>query len=291
MLDRLSQTAVMIHLNIDKAETKPISKQFHLGGIPTVVVMDPKGQEVDRIIGYDDDRSAWLKTLLASLYGIDTIDDLQARYGAKPDLDLAHTLAQKYLDRGDAVGALAWVDKARTLKPDKDTDVKLALIQGEAWLTTDPAKGTETLLGLATTPDSPLATDAFETLSAHYKSRARNATSLEEKQAAKAARLDVFHKVVAAQPSNPDVLTDYAYYCLGEGIELDRALAAAQKASEVRKDDTDTLGILAEAYLKNGKKEQALETIDHALTLKPDDAFLKRQKEKIVGPPTGAGKS
>src|SRR5512135_291810 len=118
MLDRLSQTAVMIHLNIDKADTKPISKRFHLGGIPTVVVMDPKGQEVDRIIGYDDDRSAWLKTLLASMYGIDTIDDLQARYGAKPDLDLAHTLAQKYLDRGDAVGALAWVDKARGLKPD-----------------------------------------------------------------------------------------------------------------------------------------------------------------------------
>lgn len=290
MLDRLSQTAVMIHLNIDKAETKPVSKQFHLGGIPTVVVMNPKGQEVDRIIGYDDDRSAWLKTLLASMFGIDTIDDLQARYAGKPDLNLAHTLAQKSLDRGDAANALAWVDKARSLKPDKETDAKLALIQGEAWLTTDPAKGIEALLGLATTPASPLATDAFETLSAHYMRQARNATSVEEKRAAKAARLDVFHKVMAAQPSNPDVLTDYAYYCLGEGIELDGALAAARKASEVRKEDTDTLGILAEAYLKNGKKEEALKTIDHALTLNPDDDFLRRQKEKIVGPPAGEGK-
>lgn len=281
-MGRLSQAAVLIHLNTDKAETKPISKQFHLGGIPTVVVIDPKAGEVDRIIGYEGDRSEWLKTLLASLYGIDTIDDFLHRYAAKPDLKLAHTLAQKYLDRGDGADSLTWVEKARSLKPDPETDSKLTLIQAEATLFTDPPKGADMLLKLATAPGSPQAFDAFETLSAFYKRQARNATSPEEKQKAKAARLEVFHKVVEAQPSNPDVLAEYAWYCAGDGIELDKALAAARKAAELKPGDADTLSTLAEVQFKVGRKDEALATVDKAIAAKPDEQYYKDQREKIL---------
>jgi|GEM_PF-3822224 len=281
-MDRLSQTAVLCHLNIDKPETKPISKQFHLGSIPAVVIMEPRGQEVDRIIGYEGDRSEWLKTLLASLYGIDTISDLQSRYAAKSDLKLAQSLAQKYLDRGDGASSLAWVEKARSFKPDTETDSKLTLIQGEATLFTDPPKGADMLMKLATAPGSPLALDAFQTLSAFYKRQARNATSPEEKQKAKAARLEVFHAVVAAQPSNPDVLSEYAWYCAGEGIDLDKALAAAQKAAELKPKDGDALSTLAEVQFKLGKKADAVATIEKAIAFNPDEESFKEQKEKFL---------
>jgi tetratricopeptide (TPR) repeat protein len=281
-MDRLSQTAVLCHLNIDKPETKPISKQFHLGGIPTVVILDPKGQEVDRIIGYEGNRSEWLKVLLASLYGIDTIGDLQVRYAAKPDLKLAHQLAQKFLDRGDGASSLEWVEKTRSLKPDSETSSKLTLIEGEATLFTDPPKGADMLLRLATIPGSPLALDAFQDLSAFYKRQARNATSPEEKQKAKAARLEVFHKVVAAQPSDPEVLTEYAWYCAGEGIELDKALAAAKKAVELKPKDGDTLSTLAEVEFKSGQKDEAVKTIDKAIAAEPDEQSFKEQKEKFL---------
>jgi tetratricopeptide (TPR) repeat protein len=280
-MNRLSQTAILMHMNTDEAATKPLAKKYHLGGIPTVVVIDPQGLEVDRIIGYDDDRSAWLKTLLAYLYGIDTVQDLQARFETKPDVVMAHDLAQKYLDRGDGTNALVWVDKSRALKPDAGTANKLTLIQGEAWLITDPAKGTEALLGLATAPDNALGIEAFQALSAFYKRQARNASDPEEKKKAKAARLEVFHKVVAARPSDPDVLSEYAWYCAAEGIELDRALAAAQKASEVKKDDAETLSVLAEVAFKANKKEMALQTIDRAIALSPEESFFKEQKEKF----------
>jgi len=286
-MDRLSQTAVLIHLNTDKPETKPISKQFHLGGIPTVVVLDPKGQEVDRIIGYEGDRSEWLKTLLASLYGIDTIDDLQNQFAAKPESKIARDLAQKYLDRGDGTNALTWVDKTRSLKPDAQTESKLTLIEGEATLFTDPAKGVGLLIKLATTPGSPQALDAFEALSAFYKRQARNATSPEEKKKAKDARLDVFRTVVAAQPSNPDVLMEYAWYCAGEGIDLDKALAAARKAVELKPSDPDTLSTLAEVQFKSGQKDSAVATIDKAIAAKPDDPSYKEQKEKFLKGKTG----
>ena len=280
-MNRLSQTAILMHMNTDEAATKPLAKQYHLGGIPTVIVIDPKGQEVDRIIGYDDDRSAWLKTLLAYLYGIDTVQDLQERFEARPDVVMAHDLAQKYLDRGDGTDALVWVDKSRALKPDAGTSNKLTLIQGEAWLITDPAKGTESLMGLATAPDNALGIEAFQSLSAFYKRQARNASDPDEKKKAKAARLDVFHKVVAARPSDPDVLSEYAWYCAAEGIELDQALAAAQKASEVKKDDAETLSVLAEVAFKANKKDMALQVIDRAIALSPDESFYKEQKEKF----------
>ena len=287
MLDRLAPAAVLVHLNIDKPETKPISKRYHVGGIPTVVILSPEGAEVDRIIGYDDDRSAWLKTLLASMYGIDTIQDLEARFAKKADLLLAHDVAQKYLDRGDGADALVWVKKARELGPDAGTEAKLTLIQGQALLFTDPAAGADTLMKLATTPGSPLAVDAFQSLSVFYMRQARNATSVEEKQKAKAARLDVYHKVMAAQPDNPDVLADYAWYCAGEEIELDKALAAATKAVELKPKDTDALATLAEVTFKSGKPAEALEILNRALALDPDSDFLKREKEKFSKPASG----
>jgi len=280
-MNRLSKTAILFHMNTDEATTKPVAKQYHLGGIPTVVVLAPQGQEVDRIIGYDDDRSAWLKTLLASLYGIDTIQDFQERYETKPDLVMAHDLAQKYLDRGDGASALVWVDKAGIFKPDTGTGNKLTLIQGQAWLITDPAKGAEALLALATTPDNALGMDAFQAVSAFYKRQARNATDPEEKKKAKASRLDVFHKVVAARPADPDALSEYAWFCAAEGIELEQALVAAQKAADLKKDDAETLSVLAEVAFKASKKDLALQTIDRTIALNPDESFYKEQREKF----------
>lgn len=272
----------MLRLNTDKAETKPISKQFHLGGIPTVVVLDPNGAEVDRIIGYDNDRSAWLKTLLASLYGIDTIQDLQERYASNADVKLAFELAQKYLDRGDGANCLVWVERTRGFKPDAEKDSKLTLMQGQAWLMTDPPKGAEALMKLAVTPDSPLALDAFQSLSVFYKRQARNATSPEEKQKAKAARLDVYHKVLDARPNDPDVLSDYAWYCAGEGIELDTALKAAQKAVELKPAESDNVATLAEVYFKMGRKGDAVKAIDKAIAQKPEEEYYREQKDKFL---------
>lgn len=280
-MNRLSQSTILVRMNTDEAATKPVAKQYHLGGIPTVVVLAPQSQEVDRIIGYDDDRSAWLKTLLASLYGIDTIQDFQERYEAAPDLAMAHELAQKYLDRGDGANALVWVDKARTFKPNSETGNKLTLIQGQSWLITDPAKGAEALLALATTPDNALGMDAFQAVSAFYKRQARNATDPDEKKRAKASRLEVFHKVVAARPLDPDVLSEYAWYCAAEGIELEQGLAAAQKAADLKKDDAETLSVLAEVAFKANKKDLALKSVERAIELSPEESFYKEQKEKF----------
>ncbi len=272
----------MMHLNTDDAATKPIAKQYHLGGIPTVIVFDAKGQEVDRIIGYDNDRTAWLKTLLASLYGIGTIDDLQAQYAANASLETAHTLAQKYLDRGDGANALVWVEKARTQKPDAKVESQLSLIQGQAWLITDPPKGVDALMSLAVKTDDADGMEAFQALSAFYKRKARNATTPEEKAAAKASRLDVYHKVVAAHPENADILSEYAWYCAGDGIELDKALAAAQKATELKKDDPETFSALAEVNFKAGHKDAAIAAIDKAIQLGPDESYYKEQKAKFT---------
>lgn len=272
----------MIHLNTDDAATKPIAKQYHLGGIPTVIVFDSKGQEVDRIIGYDNDRTAWLKTLLASLYGIGTIDDLQTQYAVNASLETAQTLAQKYLDRGDGANALVWVDKARTQKPDAKAESQLTLIQGQAWLITDPAKGVDALMSLAVKTDDSDGMEAFQALSVFYKRKARNATTPEEKAAAKASRLDVYHKVVAAHPENADILSEYAWYCAGEGVELDKALAAAQKATELKKDDAEAYSALAEVNFKAGKKDAALAAVDRAIQLGPDESYYKEQKAKFT---------
>jgi tetratricopeptide (TPR) repeat protein len=104
---------------------------------------------------------------------------------------------------------------------------------------------------------------------------------VEEKQRAKEARLEVYHKVVAAQPDNAGVLADYAWYCAGEEIELDKALAAAKKAVELKPKDTDALATLAEVTFKSGKPAEAVDLVDRALLLSPGDDFLKQEREKF----------
>lgn len=296
MVDRLSGTAVMFRLNTDTPEGKALSKSFHLNGIPTTVVLDPAGEEVDRIIGYDS-RSAWTKTLLAYLYGVDTLQDLLGRAQTVKGADLRRDIASKYLERGDAKNALAWVDKAHEAMTPEDAGLSgsLSLIRGRALLIDDPAKGEAELNELVRGKDADAADEAFGALSSYYRKAVRAAKTPEATAQAKKAMMDLYHVLLPTRQDDVSFLNGYAWHAAEEGVELDQALAAAQRAVTLSGDDTGILDTLAEVYYKMGNRADALESIGKALAKSPEDEYLLGQKKKFEAmplpkKPKGAGK-
>ena len=283
MVSRLSQTNVMIRQNVDKPEVQALAKAYHVKGIPTTIVISPKGEEIDRIIGYDN-RSEWMRTLLAYTYGVDTLGDLLARSSSDQAPGLRRDIAQKYLDRGDAKDALAWVDKARTAdkKSDAKLETSLALIRGEALLSTDPPKGVEVLNKLAQGEKSDAADEAFSSLSRYYRGAIKHAADAQAKKQAESDYLSLYHAAMPHRQDDSGFLNDYAWHCAEQGLELDKAAEAARKAVAISHDDPGILDTLAEVYYKMGKKDEAVATIDRALKQKPNDKYLEGQRAKFL---------
>ncbi|MEW6758538.1 MAG: tetratricopeptide repeat protein [Acidobacteriota bacterium] len=272
-----------MRLNTDTPEGKELSRAFSLRGIPTTVILDGQGKEVDRIIGYEG-RSEWTRTLLAYLYGVDTLDDLLLRHQAAASPELARDIAEKYLGRGSAKDALVWVETARSGWPsDKAQEaLGLDLIQGQALLREDPPKGQEVLKGLALKGTQPYADEAFDALSGHHRRQARTAKSPEEKQKAQGEMLALYHEVLPSKQEDSGFLNGYAWHCAELGVELDKAALAAQRAVTLSQEDAGILDTLAEVYYKMGKRSEALAAIEKAVAKNPDDAYLKGQREKIL---------
>lgn len=272
-MEKISRDSVLIKLNSDLPEVKKLRETYAVKGLPTVILLDPKGQEVDRILGYSG-REEFAREYLGYLYGVGTLADLLARAGEKPGAETAQAIAEKYLGRGAAAEALAWVDKARAGKGyEAAMKPHLDLLEAEALLATDPEKGRSALAALAADPKAGEAgEEAFSTLGRYLKKKQMDG----ELEA-------LYDKVKAFRGDQPDFLNDYAWTFAERGIALEKAAAAAQKAVELSESDPGILDTLAEVYFKMGKKELAVATIEKAIAAKPDDTYFQDQKKKFLG--------
>lgn len=284
MMNRFNRDALWYKINIDTPEGKALFKKYHLVGVPTTILLDSQAREVDRIIGYGK-RSKWLKTLVGYMYGVDTLQDYLDRASEKPSAAVYKTVARKYLDRGAFSEAVSWAQKTRKLQPAPSgkTLADLNLVEGEAWMHTNPAKGLETLTELAKGPKSDASGEAFQVVYAYYRKALKKSATEQGKTEAQKNLLHFYHDVLPARQNDPSVLNNYAWFCYESGIELDQALKAAQHAEKLQPENTDILDTVAGLYDKLGRRDDAVKTIDRALEIKPNDTYLKKRRAEFSG--------
>ncbi len=82
------------------------------------------------------------------------------------------------------------------------------------------------------------------------------------------ARL-LFERVLNAEPGDPEAANNLAYLYLADGQRVADALRLAEQAARVLPVDGDLLDTLGWAYLKNGRIDEALETLSLAAALRP----------------------
>ncbi|MCD6352727.1 MAG: M48 family metalloprotease, partial [Proteobacteria bacterium] len=95
----------------------------------------------------------------------------------------------------------------------------------------------------------------------------------------------VYQQIIQVSPDNVAALNNLAWlYATSEDAEIrdkKRALTLAQKAAELKKEPC-ILDTLAEAYFINGKSEEALQAIEAAIALQPDNLkYYLKQKQKF----------
>jgi uncharacterized Ntn-hydrolase superfamily protein len=91
-------------------------------------------------------------------------------------------------------------------------------------------------------------------------------------------------RTLARPDADAGTLNALAWYCALGNIHLEDALAAAQRAAALEPENTGILDTLAEVYFRMGRRGDALGTIRRALAIAPEDAYLKKQEERMSGP-------
>ena len=97
---------VIINAEVDSA----LTKQYHVPGFPTLVMIEADGNEVDRLVGYLPPEP-FLKTFRDYGNGIGTLDDLLNRATTETDRELYSEIAEKYKYRGGSDDAKVWYQK------------------------------------------------------------------------------------------------------------------------------------------------------------------------------------
>lgn len=273
-LNAVANKSILVKVDVDSDSGKKLRQAWKVKGMPTVILADTSGQEMDRIYGYPG-RETFVGTYLSYLYGVGTLADQLARAGESPAPGLCLSIAEKYSLRQDAANTLAWASKARGAQGEKPEGLEytLANLEAQALLPTEPEKAIALLKSLVADSKSGAAgEEAFSTLGRYYKKK-----KLDEELVA------LYDSALASRGADKGFLNDYAWTFAERGLALEKALNAALKAVELSNSDPGILDTLAEVYFKMGKKEQAVATIDKAIAAKPDDEYFQEQKAKFLG--------
>jgi uncharacterized Ntn-hydrolase superfamily protein len=88
-------------------------------------------------------------------------------------------------------------------------------------------------------------------------------------------------RTLARDDADAGALNALAWYCATSDMYLEESLQAAERASELEPENSGILDTLAEVLFRLGRNKEAIEVIDRALAIDPEDEYLQAQKKKF----------
>ncbi|OQY26862.1 MAG: hypothetical protein B6244_12350 [Candidatus Cloacimonetes bacterium 4572_55] len=270
----LSENFVCLKINSREGQGIELNKDFSISGHPTIVFLESDGVEIDRITGYAPP-DKFLSIARDYHAGTNTTADFLKRLEAHPDsLHFYFTLGKKYLERSAFESASEYLNKlvaSDTENLSGKKDHAELLLAEMSYRQKEYDKGIEKLTEFVR-GDRPekLLKEGFS-----YLSRCYEAVEKYEESA------DTYREAIKRIPENAGLLNGFAWLLAEQDFALEEALEAAKKANELDPENTNILDTLAEVYYKCLEYESAIETIQKALKIKPDDSYLKEQLLKF----------
>ncbi len=260
----------------EKGEGLTIAQRYHVVGFPTLLVIDPRGVEVDRIMG---ERSATeLVVRLVHLRdGRDTLARLEAELARVPSEALKLEVATRHAMRGDprAVSELTEIVAADADNKSHRAAAALLTLGKYYYLrgAKDYAHAEATLADLEqrfpTTDEASQATYA-RAIALQNTGRAPQAAAL----------LDAW---IAGAPKDRDRVAAYAWFAFKEGGDKARGIAAAKRGLTEWPDDDALWDTLGELYFSTGNLGEARNAFSKAAALRPKSDYYQRQLSKVGG--------
>jgi tetratricopeptide (TPR) repeat protein len=216
---------VAIKINAEKGDGVDFAKQFGVRGYPTILFLDEKGKEVDRVVGYQPADKFLVSMKTARMGGVQGLEDQFKQHPNDPAI--AGVLAQKYSDKGDTVRATELYKQVVALDP-KDS---LKLADQAAYYLAVQASHTGNLAPLEQyTTDYPATENTAQAhmVLIHNYLQKGDGTNAEKH----------FKIVSASNPGNAQMFNSYAWECSEKKINLESATIYADKAITLSKDNT-----------------------------------------------------
>ena len=266
---------ISLKYNANDEVGNQLYKEYNCQFVPHMLFVDSKGNEVDRIIGFLS-ATEYLLRLNDIVHKRNTLDDYLARY-EKGELsaDIVAAIATKYEDRNDNDKAIEFYSILIKDYPNPSSEY---YIKGKFFLASHEfIIGNDTALKeyVADNPDSPFHFDAYRKMVYHYAD-----TDQREKE------LSTYSKMLSIFPDDPSALNSYAWRMAEIETNLEDALEKARKAVVLTADDPNRqAGIIdteAEVLWKMGRFDEAIEAIERALSIEPENQYFKDQKEKFI---------
>lgn len=110
-----------ISLKVDAAKGwgKEARKEYKVRGFPTVVFLNTKGEEIDRLVGFNRDKEKYFGNIKDYSEGKNTLIKYLAEIKASPEnIKLNFKLGKKYISRYEATDAAPYFKKVLQLDPD-----------------------------------------------------------------------------------------------------------------------------------------------------------------------------
>jgi tetratricopeptide (TPR) repeat protein len=229
----VNKSFIPVRLAREKGDEE-IFTLYKISATPTVVVIEADGKEIDRIIGYDDPPSIFLKQLTNAYNRTETLEKLQSAYEKNPDdlintFKLGYKMLQVKFDRKKITELFTKVyqnsDEARKITIEYDIPGELVNLYEWTLYQLGMISGISTnfkhfFILLKEYPDSRFAYSVYETVS---KSIPATVDSTTEEW--------FFDSMLEKYPDNLKLLMNYVNHYTQTGKNTEKALKAASKVT------------------------------------------------------------
>jgi len=254
---------VNLRVTVSDEDYSEWSKKFNTPGTPTVVFLDPDGEEIDRFVGFGGDDAGeeevfqMLKDFAA---GVNTLAAVLDEHEQNPeDVDITYKLAKKYLIRYEVPKAAPLFEKVLELDPDntkgyrEEASYRVAIQTARAQRDPLPL---ETFIASNPQNQDYLRT-AYMTAASTY---GRN------EDLAKAREL--YEAAMEALPDDARITLSYAGAIFNYKMEdlYEKGLELNEKAKELNPDyEMSTVLNLVTYYGNTGQKDKVIELLEETI--------------------------
>ena len=266
---------ISVKLNANDEESRKIFDEYNCKGVPHLLFVDEHGNEVDRIIGYIPP-SEYLPRIKDIKNNKHTLNDYLVQYEkGQGDAEIIAGIAMKYEDRGDSENAKKFYTILIKEYPDSESE---HYQRGTYFIASDAFKNGVTMAlnaYIVSFPESPFIEDAFFTMAYHYADK-----EMPEEE------IKVYREMIEKFPENANLLNSYAWRMSELEMNLEDALEKVQMAvvlsTDNPKSQANIIDTEAEVLWKLKRFDAAIETIDRALKIDPENSYFQDQKDKFI---------
>jgi len=270
----LNENFINIKINAETEYGQQLFSDFSGTGYPLILFLDSDKNEIDRFYGYYE-ADKFSSKLADILKGENVFPDLLKRYeGGDNSAETISKLAKKYADRGKDSVALSLynlVIDSKDVSLDMFHEAKYFINTKLLW--GGKIKSMENYLSKY--PGSPYIQDGVYQLLAYFK----NSGDAEKE-------ILYFDNYLNKFSDDPWFLNQYSWRMTELNQNLALALEKANIALSLLEKDAEGIANIidtkAEVLWKLGKIDEAIQTIEEALMIDPENEYYQIQKEKFI---------